>query len=387
LKYAKLVAILLLIVFSTFLPFALLDFSTYAEPYADGLYVGVIELGDNAETKRLIDETKSYTNFIVFSNMQTIRDQIQLEEIADYATDAGLSFFVRMTYPTRFENFSYNPFEWVHTAKNRYGDHFLGYYLYDEPGGNQMDLASFRQFDETTMPCNYRDAANTFVYYLFLQMRDFIKTESIVTSDYGLYWYDYEAGYDVVFAEFGWNHYRSLNIALCRGAAQMHNKTWGVTITWETTNPPHLESATELYNDLVKAYNAGAKYIAIYNEPRLEEHGLLTAEHLQAIRDFRGYASENAQNITSNSQKIAYVMPENYGWGMRSVDDRIWGVWPADDHSVIIWNDLQKLISKYDDSFDIIYDSPWTRLFANTHYDTLIWWNGTKTALDSSLQP
>jgi hypothetical protein len=80
-------------------------------------------------------------------------------------------------------------------------------------------------------------------------------------------------------------------------------------------------------------------------------------------------------------------MPENYGWGMRSVDDRIWGVWPADDHSVIIWNDLQKLISKYDDSFDIIYDSPWTRLFANTHYDTLIWWNGTKTALDSYLQP
>jgi hypothetical protein len=203
LKYAKLAAILLIIVFSTILPFAFLSFSTYAEPYANGLYVGVIELGDNAETKRLIDETKSYTNFIVFSNMQTIRDQIQLEEIADYATDAGLSFFVRMTYPTKFENFSYNPFEWVHTAKNRYGDRFLGYYLYDEPGGNQIDLASFRQFDETTMPCNYRDAANTFVYYLFLQMRDFIKTESLVTSDYGLYWYDYEAGYDVVLPSSG----------------------------------------------------------------------------------------------------------------------------------------------------------------------------------------
>lgn len=381
-KHKKLIAGLTVLVAAVLLmPLAFVDFSGHAEPYPNGFYLGIIELGDNVETKHLIDETKDFVNLIVLSNMQTIRNQSQLEEIADYATNSGLNFFVRMTYPTRFENFSYNPFEWVQTAKGKYGDRFLGYYLYDEPGGNQMDLAGFRQFDETTMPCNYRDAANTFVYYLFLQMRDFIKTESLVTSDYGLYWFDYEAGYDIVFAEFGWNHSRPLNIALVRGAAEMHNKTWGVTITWETSNPPHLEPPTALYNDLITAYNAGAKYILIYNEPRIETHGLLTEEHLQAIKSFKEYTAQNPQNTTSNTQKLAYVMPENYGWGLRSLDDRIWGVWPADNNSEIIWNDLQTLINTCGDRFDVIYDSPWIRLFSRDHYETLIWWNGTKTAL------
>ncbi len=388
LKFTKLAAGLLVLVFVSFLiPYALWNFATHAEPYPDGFYMGVIELGDNAETKRLIDETKDFTNLIVISNMQTIRNQTLLEEIVDYAHNAGLSFFVRMTYPTRFENFTYNPFEWVQTAEGRYGDRFLGYYLYDEPGGNQMDLASFRQFDNTSLPCNYRDAANTFVYYLYLQMRDFIKTDKLVTSDYGLYWFDYEAGYDAVFAEFGWNHPRPLNIALCRGAAEMHNKTWGVTITWETTSPPHLESPEELYSDLVTAYNAGAKYIIIYNEPRLETHGLLTPQHLNALKNFKDYANQNPQTTTSNTQKIAYVMPDNYGSGLRSVDDRIWGVWSADNNSAVIWNDLQTLIGTYGDGFDVIYDSPWTRLFGRAHYETLIWWNGTKTALNVPLQP
>jgi len=292
-----------------------------------------------------------------------------------------------MTYPTRFENFTYNPFDWEKTAQTRYGEHFLGFYLYDEPGGNQMDLGNFREFDNSTLPCDFSDAANTYVYYLFVQMRDFIKTDKLVTSDYGLYWFDYEAGYDAIFAEFGWNHSRPLNIALCRGAAEMHNKTWGVTVTWEYTNPPYLESADELYNDLVTAYQAGARYITIYNEPRTQQHGLLTAEHLTAIKNFQEYTAQNPQNATSNTQKVAYVMPDNYGWGLRSVDDKIWGVWPADNKTNGIWNDLQALIASRGDGFDVIYDSPWTRVFGRDHYDTLIWWNATNSPAGTLLLP
>lgn len=379
LRYRKLVVVLAVLCVAALLtPLVLMNFSTHAEQYPDGFYIGIIELGNIVQTKQLIDATNNYVNLIVISNIATIRNVTMLEEVADYAADAGLSFFVRMIYPTQFENFTYNPFEWVQTANERYGKQFLGYYLYDEPGGNQMDLASFRQFDATTMPCNYKDAAHTFIYYLYLQMRDFIKTDMLVTSDYGLYWFDYEAGYDAVFAEFGWNHSRPLNVALCRGAAEMHNKTWGVTITWEYTNPPYLQSPDEFHSDLVTAYQAGAKYILIYNEPRLEDHGLLTLKHLDVIKNFKRYVTENPQNYSSNIQKLAYVLPDNYGWGLRSVEDKIWGVWPVDNKSEVIWNNLNTLINLYGDNFDVIYDSPWTRLFGRDHYDTLIWWNSTQ---------
>lgn len=379
-EHKKLLTVLIMIVLLTsFVLLVIFHASTRAEPYPDGFYMGIIETGNVLETKQIIDETKSFINLIVISNMTTIKSLNMLEEVADYAHSAGLHFFVRMTYPTPFEVFDYNPFKWQKTAEAKYGDHFLGYYLYDEPGGNQLDLGGFRQFDNTTLPADYRDAANTFVYYLYIQMRDFIKTEDLVTSDYGLYWFDYEAGYDSVFAEFGWNHSRPLNIALCRGAAEMHNRSWGVTVTWTYTDPPHLQSGTELFNDLKIAYLAGATYVTIFNEPRIEDHGLLSAEHMVAIKEFKDFVLKNPQNRTSNLQKIAYILPPNYGWGLRTDDDKIWGVWPADNKSQTIWNDIQTLIDMYGYNFDIIYDSPWTQLFGKEHYDIFIWWNGTKT--------
>ena len=281
-----------------------------------------------------------------------------------------------MSHPS-YWNFNYDPFEWLSQAKDEYGKHFQGIYLYDEPGGNQIDLGPFREFDFTTMPHDYRDAANTFVYYLYVQMRDFIKNEQLATSDYGLFWFDYEAGYDVIFCEFGANRIKEINIALCRGAAELHNKTWGVMITWTYNEPPHIESPNELYNDMVQAYQAGANYITVFNYPQIGPYGLLTEEHFSAIKQFNNYVTNNTRNKTSNTQKIAYVLPENYGWGLRNPTDKIWGVWEVDDKSPIIWNGINDLIEQHGYDFDIVYNSYWTRLFANQHYDTLIWWNGT----------
>ena len=183
------------------------------------------------------------------------------------------------------------------------------------------------------MPYDYRDAANTYVYYLYLQMRDFIKTDKLVTSDYGLYWYDYEAGYDVVLCEFGWNNSRAVNIALCRGAAEMHNKTWGVMMTWRTEGGSYIESAPELYRDMVAAYDAGAKYVVVFNYPQINQYGLLTEAHFDAIKAFQEYVARMPQNRTSNVERVAYVLPENYGWGFRNPQDTIWGVWAADENS------------------------------------------------------
>ena len=44
------------------------------------------------------------------------------------------------------------------------------------------------------------------------------------TSDYGLYWWDYLGGYDVVLAEMGWNASITQQIAQIKGAARLQEK-------------------------------------------------------------------------------------------------------------------------------------------------------------------
>ena len=368
-----------LLFLALFVPFALLNFASKKIPVPEDFYWGVTAGGNVADTKRLIDRIKDFTNLLLITNVDITKNRTSLENVLDYAYDAGLNFFVHIWYPSSRVLFDYNPFQWVYEAKERYGSQLLGYYLLDEPGGNQLDLGGFQQFDKSTIPYDYRDAANTFVYYLYIQMRDFIKIDKLVTSDYGLYWYDYEAGYDSVFCHLGWNNSRAATIALCRGAAEMHNKTWGAMITWTYDQEPYIESSSELYQDMVTAYHAGAKYVAVFNYPSIEPYGLLSEDHLSAIEDFRDFVRENPQNRTSNQEKVAYVLPENYGWGFRTPDDKIWGVWEADSRAEKIWNDINDLIQKYNYDFDIIYSSPWTTFFWRAHYDKRIFWDGTET--------
>lgn len=171
-----------------------------------------MELGNNSQTQRNIDALYDYTNLVIISNQDVIEHRSSLDSIVDYTFSRGLYFIVCMQYPSPYSNFDYNPFEWQQAAQAKYGSHFLGYYIYDEPGGSQLDQGSFRQFDNTTMPSSYKEATNTYAYYLFVQMRDFVQSTRVFTSDYGLYWFDYEAGYSTVLAQFVWNQSRSLSI-------------------------------------------------------------------------------------------------------------------------------------------------------------------------------
>jgi hypothetical protein len=373
-------AILLILVVS--LSMVHIEFLKTDEPNLSDIYIGVTADGNIEATKSLIDKIKGFTNLLIINNPDVIRNETLLNEVCDYAQNAGQSFFVYMAHPAYWQ-FNYNPFEWAAKAKEKYGKNFFGIHLYDEPGGNQLDLGDFRQFDNKKYtPLNYRDAANTYVYFLYVHMRDFIKIDKLVTSDYGLFWFDYEVGYDAIFCEFGANRIKEINIPLCRGAAEMHNKTWGVIITWKYDVPPYIESADELYDDMITAYKAGAKYIAVFNYPETGPYGLLTEEHFSAIKHFRDFVSRNPQNKTSNLQKIAYVLPENYGWGLRNPTDKIWGLWEADEQSTKIWSDLNGFVEEYNYDFDVIYDSPWTQFFAKQHYNTLYWWNGTIQTFD-----
>ncbi len=338
-------------------------------------FFGVTAGGNVAETKVVIDKVKEYTNLITFTNPTITENITSLEEVANYASSNGLSFFVQTTYPSPFSNLNFNSLAWASTAKEKYGEKFKGYYLYDEPGGNQVDQGDYVQFDQNSMPCDYRDAANTYIYYLYIQLRDFMEETNLVTSDYALYWFDYEAGYDTVFCEFGWNSSRALNIAQCRGAAEMHNKTWGAVLTWTYTEFPYMESPSDLYQDMVTAYDAGAKYVLVFNYPQENQNGVLSEQHFDKMKAFWQYAAETPQNGSSNKEKVAYVIPDNYGFGFRGVTEKIWGLWEPDELTPLIWNEANALVDMYGPNFDIIVGSPFTQVFGRFHYDKLIQWN------------
>ena len=202
--------------------------------------------------------------------------------------------------------------------------------------------------------------------------------DRIFAADYGLYWWDYKIDYTAIFAEFVGNQSRQRHIALCRGAAQAHDKNWGVIITWKYDNEPYLEDGNELYEDLKLAYDNGAKYMIVFNYPKIGPYGALTEEHFDALKKFWEYSHSNPQNFGSTKANLAYVLPKDYGFGLRSAEDTIWGLFPADELSSKVWDDVNKLISQYGAEFDIIYNDVEFQSISNC-YSMVIFWNETVT--------
>ena len=339
------------------------------------VYLGVdMAYGDSvAEAKRQIDAVAPYTNLFVLGCKGITYNTTRLNETCQYIVDKGLNFIVyRDTY---LRNGT-----WPEMAKRTWGDRFLGYYAYDELGGWQIDMQDLRAVKNAA---NYSDAATSFVnmtkYYLDRIARFRNTTQfNLYTSDYALYWFDYKAGYDTVFAEFGWYYSRRLNIALCRGAANMHGKDWGAIITWTYKQPPYLESGEDLYKDMVLAYENGAKYIILFDANEGWTQSVLKQEHLDALKRFWEYAKKNPRQNTNSYDRVAYVLPKDYGYGFRGPDDKIWGFWQADNLTNIICSGLSQLFTQYGEKIDIIYDYG-LQPGSNYGYSKLIYWN------DSSL--
>ncbi len=379
-KYRPILAVFLVSMFLFALLLGLVALKENSEP---DFFVGIDTAYDDVEDiKKLVDKVKSYTNLFGVGSSGITFNRTKLDEVCQYVYDSGLYFMVYKHPPPEAEE-KIDQAQWIADAKQRWDKRFLGIYLFDESGGRQIDLDPFRFVSQAD---NYTDASNKYVEAVDQALKtyteDMLNAGNLLlfTGDYALYWFDYETRFDVVLSEFGWNHSRLLSVALNRGAAKMHNKDWGVIITWTFREPPYLESANELYYDMLYAYLNGAKYVIIlnYSQERTATFGTLTDEHLDAIERFWSFAQDNPRKkIISrySPTRVAYVLPKDYGWGFRGAEDRIWGFW-VDELATQIGTDLNFLLQTRQVGFDIIYDDP--RYYDNMkQYNKLIFWNGT----------
>jgi hypothetical protein len=171
-----------------------------------------------------------------------------------------------------------------------------------------------------------------------------------------------------------------MTVALVRGAATVLNKDWGVLINCKYTDPLKMETGEELYDDMIYAYNSGAKYILVYDANEGWTDGILGDDHFQAMRDFWQYVEDNPRQNTWQEQRTAFVLPADYGCAFRGPNDEVWGKWAQDETSVTINAAMREQLRVYGDNLDVIYDDG---LEAGNYYgySQLIYWD------DPSAQP
>ena len=361
-----------------------------------GFRVGVSFCGNtSAQAKLLVDKVKTYTNLLVVQSGPVSTNETVMNEIVKYAVDSGLDVIVYFGF--------FNPkypwqVPWLDYAKQQWGSHFLGVYLNDEPGGQTIDNnwksifvqlkihnSSFYFLHEPqidlslngSLPIDNNQGAYHFVNDVATGLGlSELETRQIhsYTSDYALYWFDYLGGYDTIFCELGSNQSIAQAIDLTRGAARMQNKTWGIIITWTYDQPPYIENASAMYNDLIAGYLAGAKYEVIFDYPQIGDnpYGILTDSHFAAMEKFWN----KIQTLKPNGPPdVAFVLPHNYGWAMRGPQDPIWGVWSPDSTSEQIWNQSRKLLSQYGTGLDMVYDD--SQFPLQEKYQQIYFWNQT----------
>ncbi len=385
--------------------------STQRKDPVSPVYVGVAFCGNTTtQAEKLIDRVKSYSNlFILDCGINPIsRNLTAAREILDYAVNANMSLIINLGKWTK--DYWQAELQFLLDSRQMYGEKFLSVYYDDEPGGVELDYDwpgfffnashpvvsahsnyTYMMVDiynklvlanaTHTYPDNYSIEAEWFDAFV-KEFRGMVSLKennfTTLTADYALYWFDYKAGYDIMLGEIGWNSSITQQIALTRGAATLQHKEWGVIITWKYMQQPYLDSADNIYNQLTTAYNAGAKYITIFNYPQIGDDpygGAMTDAHFQALEKFWDQVATKKAPNSANAE-AALVLPKDYGWGMRVPNDRIWGIWGPDDKSPLIWTNLQTLLKQYGARLDVVYGDPAYPLTAG-NYSKVYYWNQT----------
>ena len=196
-------------------------------------------------TEQLIDQVSSYTNIIVLG-CSKYYDLTRLTTLSQYVYDKGLSFIVYSDVS------KYPSSQWLADAAANMAASF---WEFTGMMRKAEDCLTNKTIPVITSAQNYSDAATKYIASVNRWVRGphsiaqnfaYPTQYQLFTSDYAFYWYDYQAGYDTVFAEFGANYSRQINVALCRGAATAMGKDWGVMMTWTYTQPPYIESGAQI---------------------------------------------------------------------------------------------------------------------------------------------
>ena len=371
-KFQYIVAIVVCLLL---LPLLFYSLTIGGENEFDEFYFGVdVAYADLDKINALVDQVANYTNFFVIGSTGVTYNQNKLNQTISYLAGKELDYAVYTGSARRLYSINET------LALNDEG--FVGLYYDDEPGGRQLDLdaASVLSAD------NYSDAASQFLNNLTSRLNASFYQNNVfsylvpldfrlITSDYALHWFDYKAGYDVVLAQVGWNYSRQVNFAQCRGAATIQDKEWGAIVAWTYTDPPYLGSGDELFDDLVLAYENGAKYIVVFDSDEDYTQSILGEEHLDAMKRFWQYTTDNPRPSNLLDGRVAFVLPKDWAYGFRGPDDKIWGLWETDELAFGISEDLGVLLDEHGSKLDVIYDDGLT--LDNT-YKEYIFWNGTR---------
>jgi hypothetical protein len=363
-----------IIVFIVIAPFAYFSVANPpAQAKADPFYFGVtygLESTDGA--KQLIDKVQNYTNLFVLDSFPISQNQTALNEVCSYAANHNLHFIV---YFFSLYSFQWQQ-DWVVLANQTWPGNFLGVYLRDEPGGRQIE-----QQEVVSNASTYSEASQMYVAGLLSTWSmSYLKQHQVpvFTSDFALYWFDYQGGFDCVFAQIGWNASSAQHIGLCRGAAALQGKEWGALISWTYQQPPYFAGGAALYRDMVVSYDAGAKYVVVFNYPQYPQdnpYGVLDEEYFGAMAQFWLYAQSTPRDPAQTDADAVLVLPQDYGWGMRGLYDSIWGLWPPDKDCESIWQTLFQLIDQHGLRLDIVYAGTGTNLAKQ--YAQVYYWNQT----------
>ena len=254
--------------------------------------------------------------------------------------------------------------------------------VFNQDGQLVTNQGSILQFESYQNVCNLNplltdsDVANLYESNLQSTLSS-IGNESYVklfTSDYALFWFDYQGGYNNIFAELFGTQTDAQTLALVRGAADMQGKSWGVMIEPSRQSPLTLQTGNQIYDELQQAYEDGAEYGVVFNyAPNSNSTaGFLQDEQFAAILKFWTDIVQNPKVTNNVKGQDALVLPSGYGGGMRSLTDTIWGIWPADKQSQQVWNAVQASLAKYGSKLDIVYNEP-----TDGQYQHVFYWNQT----------
>ena len=126
------------------------------------------------------------------------------------------------------------------------------------------------------------------------------------------------------------------------------------------------------------AYDNGAKYIVVFNSDG-KSSGILDNDQFNAMQAFWQYAQSNPKTSEVSRDRVAYVLPDGYGYGFRGMNDSVWGLWQGDSFSNQQLTNINNAFEQYGSKLDVVFDDSSFSNYPNL-YSRIIYWNGTITS-------